>query len=112
MNYIIYDLEWNQPPDETAVVTDPLLLEGEIVELGAVKLNEQFQPVDEFRMFVTPKYYPKMHKRIASLTGISDKILAEQGVSFPEMYEKFIAWCGQDYTFMTWSMSDLPIPCG
>lgn len=109
MHYIIYDLEWNQPPEETAVITTPVLLEGEIVELGAVKLNEQFQPVDEFRMFVTPKFYPKMHKRIVSLTGISDKRLAQEGVTFPEMYEKFTAWCGQEYTLMTWSMSDLPI---
>ena len=109
MNYIIYDLEWNQPPDELSVVTDPICLEGEIVELGAVKLNEQFQPVEEFRRFVKPEYYPKMHKRIASLTGITDKILAEQGVSFPEMYESFTSWCGAEYTLMSWSMSDLPI---
>lgn len=109
MNYIIYDLEWNQPPEETAVVTNPVFLEGEIVELGAVKLNEQFQTVDEFRMFVTPKFYPKMHKRIASLTGISDRVLAQEGVPFPELYERFTAWCGDAYTLMTWSMSDLPI---
>lgn len=109
MNYIIFDLEWNQPQDASVMITEPILLEGEIVELGAVKLDAQFRPIDEFRMYVKPKYYTKMHKRIAALTGIHDRDIAEKGVPFPQMYEAFIKWCGDEYIFMTWSMSDLLI---
>ena len=64
--------------------------------------------IDTLRVYSKPKYYPKMHKRIASLTGIHDKLLEEQGLPFPEAYQKFIDWCGEEYAFMTWSMSDLP----
>lgn len=109
VNYIVLDLEWNQPLDQGALVTDPVCLNGEIIQLGAVKLNEQFAVVDEFCMYVQPQYYPKLHNRIVALTGISDKTLAEKGVSFPEMYDCFMQWCGDEYTFVTWSMSDLPI---
>lgn len=57
MNYIIFDLEWNQPMDERSTVLKPVYLSGEIVEIGAVKLNDQFCPVDELRLYITPKYY-------------------------------------------------------
>ena len=109
MNYIVFDLEWNQPASWDTAISDPIYLSGEIIEIGAVKLNDQFQTVDEMRLFVTPHYYPKMHKEVAALTGIHDKELAEKGIPFPEAYVRFIEWCGEEYAFMTWSMSDLPV---
>ena len=65
--------------------------------------------MDELRLYIKPKYYQKLHRRIVTLTGIRDQILAEQGLSFPEAYEKFQDFCGEEYSFMTWSTSDLPI---
>lgn len=109
MNYIVFDLEWNQPPAPESAVFEPIYLEGEIVEIGAVKLNDNFEAVDELRVFIQPRYYARMHKGIASLTGVSDRVLAEQGVPFPEAYRQFADFCGNEYTFMTWSTSDLPI---
>lgn len=109
MNYIIYDLEWNQPADEMTTVTAPICLEGEIIEIGAVKLDEQFRSVDELRLFIAPQYYKKMHNKVAALTGIHDRDLSHSGIPFPQAYAQFIDWCGEEYVFMTWSMSDLPI---
>lgn len=108
MNYIIFDLEWNQPADETTTILEPIYFPGEIIEIGAAKLDEHFHVVDTLRVYSRPQYYPKMHKRIASLTGIHDKLLEEQGLPFPDAYQKFLDWCGEEYAFMTWSMSDLP----
>lgn len=109
MNYIIFDLEWNQPGDERTTVQEPVYLQGEIVEIGAVKLNDHFSPVDELRLYIAPRYYTRMHNEIAMLTGIRDKVLAEQGIPFPEAYRKFMDWCGEEYAFMTWSMNDMPM---
>ena len=109
MNYIIFDLEWNQCGSESEIITEPLCLPGEIIEIGAVKLDDAFQKQDELRLYIKPKYYQKLHRRIVSLTGIRDKMLLEQGLTFPEAYEKFRAFCGEEYSFMTWSTSDLPI---
>ena len=109
MNYVIFDLEWNQPPVETAVVTEPVYLEGEIIEIGAVKLNDAFEPVDELRLYVAPQHYTKMHRRVASLTGIHDRDLQSRGVPFSEAFRAFQDWCGEEFAYITWSMSDLPM---
>ena len=109
MNYIIFDLEWNQCGSESEILTQPVCLPGEIIEIGAVKLNDAFEKVDELRLLIQPKYYPKLHHRIVSLTGLRDKELAEKGLPFPQAYEKFMEFCGEEYSFMTWSRSDLPI---
>lgn len=109
MNYIVFDLEWNQPANETVVVKEPVYLTGEIIEIGAVKLDETFKIVDELRLYVMPKYYTKMHHKIASLTHINDKCLQEKGMPFPEACQTFRQWCGEEYAYMTWSDSDLPV---
>lgn len=109
MNYIIFDLEWNQCGSESEILNQPVCLPGEIIEIGAVKLNDAFEKVDELRLLIQPKYYPKLHHRIVSLTGLRDKDLAEKGLPFPQAYEKFMEFCGEEYSFMTWSRSDLPI---
>ncbi len=109
MKYIIFDLEWNQPADYSTTIQEPMYLTGEIVEIGAVKLDENFCPMDEIRIFIKPQYYSKMHKEIIALTGIRDQDLEEHGVSFPDGYKRFIEWCGDEYAFMTWSMNDMPM---
>lgn len=109
MHYIIFDLEWNQPASDAEVVYDPVYLTGEIVQIGAVKLDEGFRIVDDLRLYIIPAHYRKMHRRIASLTGIHDKDLQEKGLPFPDAYRRFVDWCGESYAFMTWSLSDLPI---
>lgn len=86
-----------------------MYLTGEIVEIGAVKLDENFCPMDEIRIFIKPQYYSKMHKEITALTGIRDQDLEDHGVSFPDGYKQFIEWCGDEYAFMTWSMNDMPM---
>ena len=109
MNYIVFDLEWNQPVNAAAAVTEPVYLAGEIIEIGAVKLNEKFEALEELKIYVKPVCYTTMHRKVASLTRINNSCLARNGVPFPEAYESFLRWCGEDYAFMTWSESDLPM---
>ena len=109
MNYIVFDLEWNQPQSAATMLQEPVYLSGEIIEIGAVKLDEHFIPVDELRLYITPQYYTKMHKDVAVITGIHENFLAKNGVPFLEAYEQFARWCGEDYAFMSWSMNDMPM---
>ena len=46
MNYIVFDLEWNQCPDgkEKEIKDMPF----EIIEIGAVKLDSQRRVIDTF----------------------------------------------------------------
>ena len=64
MNYIIFDLEWNQsshPDHASRVDKDGKPLPFEIVEIGAVKLNENRDMVGEFSELVKPQIYHEMH---------------------------------------------------
>ncbi len=108
MNYIVMDLEWNQPMNAKKTVTEPVVLRGEIIQIGAVKLNESFQTEDTFKQMVTPKYYTRMHYSVAKLTHIKNADL-KQGISFPEALARFATWCGDAFAFLTWGPDDIPI---
>ncbi len=109
MDYIILDLEWNQCPDGKK--RENPALPFEIIEIGAVRLNEKLQLVDQFHEIVTPKVYRHLHWRTKSVIHLRDKDL--QGhASFPEAASAFFRWCGhtygEDYILCTWGPADLP----
>ncbi len=83
----------------------PIHLRGEIIEIGAVKLNEDMTPGEEFKIDVKPVYFKRMHYKVKKLTGFDRERLAA-GVSFPEALAQFRAWCGDDVTFLTWGCDD------
>ena len=108
MQYIVLDMEWNQawPGSYAAKKPLPLPLRGEIVQIGAVRVHEDQTLADEFQILIQPKYFKKMNRKIAKLTGIKDADLQARGVSFPEAMERFCAWCGEDCIFLTWGFDD------
>jgi len=103
MKYIILDLEWNQ-----AIKKSRLYLEGEIIQIGAVKLNESFERLDTFKIGIAPKYYKKMHWKVAELTNITENDFA-YGFSFPTAFRYFKDWCGDEFTLLTWGNDDIRI---
>ena len=108
MNYIVLDLEWNQPYDMKSMVKKPVMLHGEIIQIGAVKLDENYHILDTFKIMVSPKYYTKMHKKVAKLTGIKTEDL-QYGFQFPVAFKHFSKWCGNDFVFLTWGPDDIKI---
>ena len=108
MQYIVLDLEWNQPRAEQKIITEPILFDSEIIEFGAVKLNERFEAVDTFRSFVRPTFYLTLNGRITGLTGISTGKI-EEAQDFPHAFDAFCAWCGDEYALMTWGPTDIPV---
>ena len=107
MHYVVMDLEWNQAMSSKSSVFNklPIHLRGEIIEIGAVKLNEDMTPGEEFKIDVKPVYFKRMHYKVKKLTGFDRERLAA-GVSFPEALAQFRAWCGDDVTFLTWGCDD------
>ena len=107
MNYVVVDLEWNQAMSSKSSVFNklPIHLRGEIIEIGAVKLDEDMKPGEEFTIDVKPVYFRRMHYKVKKITGF-DKDRLAQGVGFPEAMERFRAWCGEDVTFITWGCDD------
>ena len=111
MDYIVLDMEWNQPwpgsPSSKKVL--PVQIRGEIIQMGAVRVTEDQQVADEFQIMVKPKYYRHLNRRVSKLTGIKESRLREEGVPFPEAIEEFKNWCGEDIVFLTWGFDDIGI---
>ena len=111
MQYIVLDMEWNQPwpgsPSAKKVL--PVHIRGEIIQIGAVRVTEDQFVTDEFQVLIRPKYYRRLNRRVSKLTGIKESQLLEEGVSFPEAMEQFRAWCGEDIVFLTWGFDDIGI---
>jgi len=111
MNYIVMDMEWNQPwpgsPSSKKVL--PVQIRGEIIQIGAVRVTEDQQVADEFQILIKPKYYRHLNRRVSKLTGIKEARLREEGVAFPEAVEQFRVWCGEDVVFLIWGFDDIGI---
>ena len=82
MNYIVLDMEWNQPwpgsPSARKVL--PVQIRGEIIQIGAVRVTEDQQVADEFQVLIKPKYYRHLNRRVSKLTGIKESRLKAEGV--------------------------------
>lgn len=106
--YVVLDLEWNQPRSAEEMIREPFAFDSEIIEIGAVKLNDSFETIDEYKVFIAPFFYSVLNGDVSRLTHISKGTLKE-ALPFPEAYSAFIDWCGEDYSFMTWGPTDLPV---
>ena len=111
MDYIVLDMEWNQPwpgsPSSRKVL--PVHIRGEIIQIGAVRVTEDQTVADEFQVLIKPKYYRHLNRRVSKLTGIKETRLKEEGIPFPEAMEQFRTWCGEDIVFLTWGFDDIGI---
>ena len=83
MDYIVLDMEWNQPwpgsPSSRKVL--PVQIRGEIIQIGAVRVTEDQQVADEFQVLIKPKYYRRLNRRVSKLTGIKEAELRDNGIS-------------------------------
>ena len=111
MDYIVLDMEWNQPwpgsPSAKKVL--PVAIRGEIIQIGAVRVTEDQDVTDEFQVMIRPKYYRRLNRRVSKLTGIKESRLNAEGIPFPEAMEQFRAWCGENIVFLTWGFDDITI---
>ncbi len=109
MNYIILDMEWNQSYPKTdsegKKKKSPM---NEIIEIGAIKLNEKMEFVDAFKSLVRPCYIKKLNSHVKKLTGITSEML-RHGTWFPEVVVDFREWCGEERVFLTWGYDDIPM---
>ncbi len=108
MDYIVFDLEWNQSPIGQA--GEHPRMPFEIIEIGAVKLNDKYEIIDEFRRLIRPKLYTRFHKYIKEILSYTEKDLKENGVDFKTACSEFLQWCregNEQYDFCTWGCSDL-----
>ena len=89
MNYIVFDLEWNQSSTGAETVEH---LPFEIIEIGAVKCNSRMEQIGQFHELIKPQVYREMHRVTGQLLHLDMKEL-ESGGTFQEVMERFLTWC-------------------
>ena len=105
MNYIIFNLEWNQGNAATEATVENLPFE--IIEIGAVRLNDAGAMLGKFSRLIKPAVYHEMHQITGRLLHLRMQEL-EKGTPFVPAAKSFLAWCGEEeYRFCTWGSSDL-----
>ncbi|MBR2466842.1 MAG: exonuclease domain-containing protein [Clostridia bacterium] len=111
MTYITLDLEWNQAYAQKALAVQKQLscrLRGEVIQIGAVKLDKNLKPCGSYQVIVKPKFYKKLHRHVSALTGITQEQM-DMGISLTEAAQRFKKWCGKDFAFLTWGPDDVPM---
>lgn len=106
MNYIIFDLEWNQP--STPQEKKAALRQGEIVQLGFFILDERLEILWQENITIKPVVYPTMNEFVSALTGITQE-RAERGVPFQTAFSELAKHFGEKTVLFTWGDDDLPI---
>lgn len=104
MNYIVLDLEWNQSPYGKEY--EQTKLPCEIIEIGAVRLNENLQETGRFHQIIRPKVYKELHFMTKQIVHLTKEEL-RAGKPFEQAMEDFLAFCGEEYIFCTWGSMDL-----
>ena len=110
MHYIVLDLEWNQPTNFNSPVFrkigDSLLFE--VIQIGAVKLDDRFEVIDSISLPIRPTHYTNIHPRVRRMTHLGQEELCD-APEFGEAMETFADWCGDDYAFLTWGGDDVSV---
>lgn len=102
MNYIIYDLEatcWRGRPPKGY---------NEIIEIGAVKVNQYAQVVSEFNKFIKPTVNPTLSSFCTYLTSITQDQV-DGARHFDRVSQEFVEWMTEDseeYALCSWGRFD------
>lgn len=103
MKHIMIDLEMNKIEKQ---MKDNKKLSSELIEIGAVKMDEQFEFLEKYQTYVAPDF-GKMDSKIIELTGITDDMLVG-APAFAAALDDFARWIGEEETqFYSWSLSDI-----
>ncbi|MCI9105302.1 MAG: exonuclease domain-containing protein [Lachnospiraceae bacterium] len=104
-NYIIFDLEWNQSAHGKADSIEDFPFE--IIEIGAVRLGQDYSMTEEFHRLIRPQVYTQMHYAISEVTHMDMTELRFHGEDFKVAARDFLNWCKEDCIYCTWGSMDL-----
>jgi len=104
MVYIIMDLEWN-----SVYGTKIRGFINEIIEIGAVMLDEQFREVSSFSVLVKSQIGKRLQAHVKEMTNLSKKDL-ESGYPYAEAISMFKSWIGKrEHVALSWGDGDIRV---
>jgi len=109
MRYVVIDLEFNQPfdfPKGRKTLLEPLC-PCEIIQIGAVRMDENFQIIDTCDFLINPTVYKRIHPFVNKITGLDMEMLSGHE-TFPDVFAKFVEFAGEPpYIFCVWGGNDI-----
>lgn len=108
MEYIVFDLEFNQGFDRklNKTVSDETC-PFEIIQIGAVKLDSNLDMIDTFNTFVKPNIYKEIHPFIKKMTNINNEDV-KNAPYFPEAFNMFKSFINEENNILcVWGNGDL-----
>jgi inhibitor of KinA sporulation pathway (predicted exonuclease) len=105
MNKIILDFEYCEVLE--TFIKERRICKKELIQIGAVMLDEYNEEIDCFNEYIKPKY-SRVSEYIEDLTHISNEMLEDKR-SFEEVMDDFLAWCGEEYVIYSWSKCDIGV---
>lgn len=107
---VLFDLEWNigYKPYMFNYHGVEQNLRGEIIEIGAVKIDRKGNVLDTFSVHLRPRIFRKLQHHIAKVTGLTQADL-DAGEPIAQGLRKFMQWCGPDAEFAEWGLDDVPV---
>lgn len=104
MYYVIMDLEWNNSYNKKLKS-----FFNEIIEIGAVMIDEDLDVVDTFSVLIKSQLSTKLSGRVKNLTHISNEDMYG-GISISKAISDFSKWVdGKDCVFMSWGNGDIRV---
>ena len=106
--FIVFDLEWNQPIPGKTYDFDCATLTGEIIEIGACRYvyeNGDLICKGTFSADIAPAVYTRLHYHVRKVTRKKNSDL-KKGQPFAQAYESFREFCGTDAILVGWGNSD------
>ena len=101
--YVVIDLEMCKLPK--GYRPKEFKHSSEIIQIGAVLIDDSHTIVDKFNAFVKPKY-GELDATISRLTGIS-KLDIKDASSLEDVIRDFERWIPDDSILVSWSEADL-----
>jgi len=100
------DLEFNQAFDFGGGMNENENLRFEIIQLGAVIMDERFEATGRRNILVKPTVYPRMHPVVRDMTGLTNAFL-DRMPPFPQVFEEIAALLAPGNVMCTWGGSDV-----
>lgn len=101
-NYVVIDLEMCNTYQSISNRT--MRYKTELIQIGAVSLDENFNVKDSFVTYVSPEF-GRIDRKINHLTGISAEDIKD-APSAQEALESFTLWLPDTPQFVAWSEND------
>ncbi|MDK2829437.1 MAG: hypothetical protein PWP67_2257 [Clostridium butyricum] len=115
MTFIVLDLEYNHIDNRNKLLSNtlhlnrPSYMTDEVLQIGAVKLDENLKHISSFKRYIKPQFLVTLNKRVQDLIQIDMNYIKTNGVKFKRAVYEFMNFIGEnlkDVVIITWGYSD------